>query len=127
MKSYGWAVPVIMLLAAIGLFAYATSLLIRHGPPALAAGNFAVGALSCLLSLRSFKRWRGYKEKDATTKISNVKAGKRVWQVVAGLGAVWGLLTLAAGVVSGRTNVAFLGGGLLAFSFFSLWFSARIS
>jgi hypothetical protein len=55
----------------------------------------------------------------------SLRGRKRVWLVVAILGAVLGLFTLAVGLMAGRPATAVFGGALLAFSLYSLYFSQR--
>lgn len=55
----------------------------------------------------------------------SLKGRKRVWLVAAILGAILGAFTVTVGLIAGRPTTAVFGGGLLAFSLYSLYFSQR--
>ncbi len=58
MKRYGWTVPLTMIVTAAGLFVYGAFLIVWGRPALLVWGNLAVGVLSCVLALRTFRRWQ---------------------------------------------------------------------
>jgi hypothetical protein len=129
MISFGWVVSVAMALISLALLAFGAYLVITHGPLILASGQLAVGLLGLVLAFRVYRKWQTLRTAGPSDRAKIIRTGQKgsrlVWMVVSALGVAFGLLAAATGLISGRTNSAFLGAGLVVFSLFSAWFADR--